>query len=401
VILKTAFRNLFRNVRRTVAVMMTVGLGTGALFCFKSFIQSVLEDYGNKTIHSHYGNGQIHTQGYRETVLEKPWKQWIDNANEIEEFASGLEGVQYLFPRMTVGGMLSSKKSTITGQGQGVVGEREALFFEGLSVVEGEALTTQENGILLGQGLARSLNVQVGSDLTLYVRSTTGKINKKQFQVCGIFYTGMVDFDGRVFRIPLDKAQELMNTDRVETIALGLTSHTHWDKAASAIRQKFPSLEMASFAELDKVYYQNSIDWLQAQFGIVQCIIISMVLLGIFNTVSASILERKQEIGSMRANGESSGDILRLIACEGALLGLTGSIFGLALSYLIAKGILHNNIQMPPGPGSNKPFFLAFSFNMPMFFSTLCLGTFSALTASFLAAVRVVRMPIAKALRAL
>ena len=64
------------------------------------------------------------------------------------------------------------------------------------------------------------------------------------------------------------------------------------------IHSKFPKLE-ASFSELDKVYYQNSVDWLDTQFYVVQLIILSIVLLGIL--ISTSILERKQEIGNLRA----------------------------------------------------------------------------------------------------
>src|SRR5690242_4175563 len=96
----TAFRNLFRNVRRTVAVMLTVALGAGALFCFKGFINGVLENYRESTIHSHHGNGQINTEGYREKVLEKPWKQWIDNSEELKQFLLKQEGVNHVFPRI-------------------------------------------------------------------------------------------------------------------------------------------------------------------------------------------------------------------------------------------------------------------------------------------------------------
>ena len=69
-----AFRNLFRNVRRTVAVLLTIAIGCGTLFSFEGFINGVLDDYKDSTIHSRYGHGQINTKGYRETVYQEPWK---------------------------------------------------------------------------------------------------------------------------------------------------------------------------------------------------------------------------------------------------------------------------------------------------------------------------------------
>ena len=54
-----SIRNLFRNFRRTIAILLTVGLGAGALFAFQGFIHGVLGNYRENMIHAHYGNGQL------------------------------------------------------------------------------------------------------------------------------------------------------------------------------------------------------------------------------------------------------------------------------------------------------------------------------------------------------
>lgn len=395
-----AFRNLFRNFRRTMAILLTVGLGSGALFSFQGFINGVLTDYKETTIHSHNGNGQINTKGYRETVFEEPSKYWVENYGDLEYFLSKQEGVDHIFPRVSIGGMLIHNKVSITGQGQGIVGEREAEFFDGLNIEEGETLLGHSNGILLGKGFANALDAHSGDSIKFYTKDVKGKIRKGNFEVTGIFYTGNVDFDGRVFRIPLDKAQSLLRTDKVESVSVGLSDHEHWDAVSDAVEQAYPHLETASFAELNKVYYQHSVDWLKAQFHVVQIIILSIVLLGIFNTISASILERKQEIGNLRANGESRWDVMKQIVSEGTFMGIIGSVLGIGLTYIIAKGFLHNGILMPPGPGSTKQFFIKFQFDGMMVVSTVTLSIISAIAASVLAGIKVVRIPIAKALRA-
>ncbi len=397
--LALCFKNLFRNVRRTVAILLTLAFGAGALFSFQGFINGVLTEYRDSTIHSHYGNGQIHTQGYRDTVYQKPWKHWIENADEIKASLYKDPAVEHVFPRLSIGGMLIHGKVSITGQGLGIDGKEEGEFFHALNIEQGTSLTNEKDGILLGKGLASALNVRPGDKITFYTKSTTGSISKAKLTVTGIFHTGSADYDNRAFQIQLPKAQQLLKTTQVETIALGLTDPFHWERIATSLHAAYPTLEAASFAELDKVYYQNSVDWLKTQFYVVQLIIISIVLLGIFNTISTAILERKQEIGNLRANGESTWDVMKLILCEGALLGLIGSLIGLGATAFVAKAFLHKQVLMPPGPGSTRQFFLAFYFTTPMALQTLALSTLSAIGASLLAGMKVARMPIAKALR--
>lgn len=394
-----AFRNLFRNKRRTSAILLTIALGSGALFSFEGFICGVLNQYRDNTIHSHYGNGQINVKGYRETVYQDPWNHWIKNGPELEQFLQGLSDVEYIFPRVSFSALLSNGRVTVSGQGQGIQADKESKFFYGLEVVEGETLMYQPDGILLGKGLAKALDVQPGSTLTLLANAADGTLNSTELKVAGIFNTGSLDFDSRIFRIQLKEAQKLLKTSNIEHVSLGLYSLNAWDGVAAAIQEKFPELEATSFVILDKVYYQHSVDWLNAQFHVVQIIILSILLLGIFNTVSASILERKQEIGNLRANGESVFGIMKLIVVEGAFLGFLGSIFGLILSFSIMKLFLENGIEMPPGPGLTNHFYVTFSFQWMMVRDSILLSTGAAIIASFLAGMRVSKMPIAKALR--
>lgn len=398
-LLLLSFRNLFRNVRRTIAIFLTVALGAGALFLFQGFINGVLIDYRESTIHAHYGNGQVQTKGYRDTVYEKPWDHWVSNWGEVSSFLLRNPAVEHVFPRVSISGMLIHDSVSITGQGQGIDAQEESKFFNALNIIEGQQLTDQANGIILGKGLAQALNVHPGDKITFYTKAIDNSISKGKLVVTGIFHTGTADFDNRVFRIQLKQAQKLLDTDEVESISVGLKDQSHWKEVAATLAATYPNLDAASFAELDKVYYQNSVDWLETQFYVVQIIILSIVLLGIFNTVSTAVLERKQEIGNLRANGESAADIMKLILCEGAVLGLIGTLIGIGLTALVAKAFLHQQVLMPPGPGSTRQFFLSFYFSSEMVIRTLALGVLSALAASFLAGIKVARMPIAKALR--
>jgi putative ABC transport system permease protein len=182
-------------------------------------------------------------------------------------------------------------------------------------------------------------------------------------------------------------------------MSLALQHLSDWDPVAKQVERQFPQLEATSFEVLDKIYYKNSVDWLKAQFNVVQVIILSIVLLGIFNSISASILERRQEIGNLRANGESVFQVMILIITEGGLLAVIGSLLGMGGAYAVLMLFIDNQLLMPPGPGQTRQFMVTFSFEWPMVFFTMMLSFIAALIASFLAGIRVAKMPIAKSLR--
>jgi len=397
--LSIAYRNLFRNLRRTIAILMTVGIGSGALFAFSGFINGILNEYRETTIHSHYGYGQIHTKGYRDTAFEDPTKHWVADWPYLSLFLANQKNVKEVFPRASFSALLKKGNTTVSGHGEGIEGEREADFFSSLNIEEGETLRDQPRGILLGKGLAAALNVHPGDSVTVIATSARSILNDQKFTVTGIFHTGNANFDKGVFRIPLKEAQKLLKTNHIESVSLGLYQLSDWEGIAKEIQERFPNLEATAFDELDKIYYKHSVDWLNAQFGVVLCIILGIVLLGIFNSVSSSILERKQEIGNLRANGESVLEVMRLIIAEGTLLAFFGSVIGITVSYVFLMGFINGALEMPPGPGQTRQFLVTFSFTWPIVLKTIAYNTFTALIASFLAGIKIARMPIAKALR--
>lgn len=398
-LIKLATRNLFRNPRRTFAVLLTIAMGTGSLFIFHGFNNGIMNQYRDNCIHARYGHGQINTKGYRDKVFVKPWEHWIADWAPLSERLRQIPGVELLFPRLEFSALLSNGTVTISGHGQAIDGVAESGFFNTLNIVEGQTLGAQADGILLGKGLASALDAHPGKSLSIMVQDINGQLRQATLTVTGIFHTGSKEFDDVMFRVPLPHGQQLLGTKRIETLALGLRSLDDWPAVAKLVNDEFANLEAIPFAKLDEVYYQHSVDWLAAQFGVIHLIILSIVVLGIFNTVSISILERKQEIGNLRANGESKGEILLLLLWEGITLGVAGAGLGLVLALGLDFLFLRDGILMPPAPGLTRQFRVLIEFQPSMALITFCLGSSAALLATVLASARVVRISIGDALR--
>jgi putative ABC transport system permease protein len=398
-LLDVAFHNLRRNMRRTLAVVLTVAVGTGSLFIFHGFNAGIMNQYRDNTVHSRYGHGEINMRGYRDQTYEKPWEHWIPADSRLPEALRGIPGVTHVFPRVSFFALLSRDDVTVSGRGQGIDAATEATFFNTLNIEEGANLTTEPDGVMLGRGLARALGVHVGDRVTAVVNTVRGSLNAVDLHVVGIFHTGAKDFDDVMFRIPLAAAQTLLDTGRLESVAVGLTGTDAWAEVARFVRERHPELDAIPFAELDRVYYQHSVDWLNSQFGIIQIIILAIVVLGIFNTISTSILERKAEIGNLRANGESTGAVLTLLLLEGGLMGAAGAVAGLGIASLLNATALAQGLLMPPAPGITRQFHVFIELQPRMAVSTFLLGAATALAGTLVAGLRVVRLDIAEALR--
>jgi putative ABC transport system permease protein len=399
-LIRLGLRNLLRNPRRTIALLLTIAMGTGSLFMFHGFNTGIMNQYRDNTIHARFGHGQINSAGYREHVYERPWEHWIEHWEDVGKRLQQVDGVRFLFPRIEFPALLSNGRVTVSGRGQAVDGATEARFFDTMNVVEGALLGGEPDGILLGAGLAHALDAKPGGGVTVMARDTDGKMGEARFTVVGVFHTGLKEFDDSLFRIQLAKGQALLATRRIETLALGLRSVDDWPAVQGLIKAQFPALEATPFQVLDEVYYQHSVDWLASQFAVINLIILSIVTLGIFNTVSTSILERKQEVGNLRANGESVAEVMALLGCEGLALGVLGSALGIVAALVLNAGLLGDGILMPPAPGITRQFRVMIEFEPHMAEVAFTLGVATAVVATLLAGIRVARMPIAKALRA-
>jgi putative ABC transport system permease protein len=379
--------------------LATVAIGTAALFLFRGFNTGLLNEYRKNAIHAHYGNGQVNTLGYRDKVIAKPWDAWIATPDSVLQGLRDIRGVDLVFPRVELAALVSNGTRSLGSRGVGIDGVAESAFFTTINVIEGVPLGAAPDGIVLGRGLAHALDVQVGSRITLLTNTIHGTLNGADFNVVGIFHTGSRELDDAFFQIQLPQAQRLLDTEKVEKISLGLAQHDDWARVAADIGRKFPSLEATSFEVLDKIYYQNSVDFLNAQYSIVRLIILFVVVLGIFNTATSSILERTQEIGMMRANGEAKGDIVKLIALEGFVASLLGALAGIVVVIGLNLLFLRDGFFMPPGPGITRSFKTYIDLQYMMAQEALLLVLVAGVLGSVLAVLKVLKMPISAALR--
>lgn len=396
---RLAWRNCFRNRRRSLLVISTLIMGTSALLIFYGFNHGLLNSYRAATIRSRAAHGQFFTKDYYTEVYEKPSEHWLQQPEEIIKTLHETRGVLDVFPRIQFFALLSNGNINLSGRGIGVDGVREEKFFTYLNVEQGKNLSDEVDGVVMGIGLARSLKLKVGDRLTVLATTVNGQLNGVDLTVTGIYHTGTKDFDDSTFRIQLKQAQFLLDTPKVESIAIGLDETRPWNEINTEIMGKFPTIEGIPFEVLDKVYYTNSKNWLDQQFQVIKVIILSIILLGILSTVSNTIFERQREIGNLRANGESPQQVLNLFLVESMLLGAVGAIAGIVVSLFLVATVLRQGVPMPPGPGLTREFMIQLEIAPKHMIETFVLALVATVIATCLAGWSTVRKPIANLLR--
>jgi putative ABC transport system permease protein len=399
--LRLAFRNLFRHVSRTALTLAAIVFGAVSLVLSGGFVEDIFVQLQEGTVNSGLGHAQIYRAGYYELGHRDPYGYMIERAEPIAERVRSLPHVVEVMSRLNFAGTLSNGRADIPILGEGVEPLREPAVGGFVHVVDGRRLTGEDHyAIEIGQGVARALNVGPGDFVTVLTAIPGGALNSLELEVVGVLRSHSIELDARLARVPLDATKELLDIDAVHSLVVALSDAEHTDATVAAIRQMLsPSgLETIPWYELAD-FYLKTVDLYQRQFAVLQVVILIMVALGVANSVNINIFERTGELGTLRALGNRSRDMSRMLVLENALLGLGGGLIAIPLGLLLAAIISAIGIPMPPPPNMD----VGYAATLRPTREHLIMAFLVAVGASTLAAVlparRVARIPIVEALR--
>jgi len=267
-----------------------------------------------------------------------------------------------------------------------------------------DSLIAHENDaeiIILGNGLARSLDAEIGEWLTLMSTTADGALNAVDVKVVDTFDGGMAEYDSRAIIVPLQTAQMLLNTSKVKKLLVTLNDTEKTDPMYSQISSMakdngYP-VAMRKWHQ-QAAYYKQVRQFYQQITGFISLVLFIIVFFSTSNTVVMSIVERTQEIGTLLSMGTSRWQTMKMFFFEGILIGFIGGILSMLFAFGLSLLINHFNILLPPPPGFTEGYPLAIRngliFYMMIFFMTILVATFSSIVPAF----RVTRMKIVDAL---
>ncbi|SEP07559.1 FtsX-like permease family protein [Nitrosovibrio sp. Nv6] len=356
--LRIAVRNLARNRRRALAALFTVAVGVIFLVLADGFIQWIFWGMREATIQSQLGHIQVMRPGYLSTGAANPYAYVLPENSPQRRVIESIPGVKLVAPRLAVTGLISHGEATVAFLGDGVNPEKEAELSKALRIVEGRNLTgATSKEVVLGRGLARSLNVGPGATVALLVTASGGGIKAVEARVSGIFISTNQAYDDSALRLPIGLAQSLLRADGSHIWLVLLHETESTDEYLAQFRARFPAdannLEFIPWYQ-QADFYNKTVALFSQQMSALQLIIGCIIVLSISNMLIMNVLERTGEIGTLLAIGFKRRKILRLFAIEGLLLGLAGASLGLIAGYGLAELISAIGIPMPPPPGMEE-----------------------------------------------
>ncbi len=400
-LMKLAIRNVLRQKVRTGMTLAAIIFGVMGLILAGGFVQDIFIQLGEAIIHSQTGHIQVFKKDFLEKGTRSPERFLIDEPEKLAAKLARHEEVESVMSRLYFSGLLNNGKRDLAIIGEGIEPDKEVKLGSFITITAGRQLTNKDrDGILLGDGVAKTLGLKPGDRVTLVMTAAEGAMNTLDFEVIGVFQSFSKDFDSRAVRIPLPSAQELLVTKGANLMVLALHKTEDTSKVVARLTGELQGgpLDLRSWSSLSD-FYDKAVQLYDRQFGVLQMIILLMVLLSVANSVNMSVFERQGEFGTMQALGNRSGDLVRLIITESAIIGLAGALLGILLGVLAALAISAIGIPMPPPPNANLGY-TAYIRIVPFNLLTSGLvGFVGTVLASIVPAFKVTRMPVVDALR--
>lgn len=269
-----------------------------------------------------------------------------------------------------------------------------------------DAVPAQDFSALADEvGLARTATTREPK-LDLLAATASGAPNVVSIRIAKARDMGTKAIDDMYVGLHIEQAQKLLY-GRQPAKATGIVIQLHHERDMAPARARLAALfkeagldlEVRDYAELTPMYGQVT-KMFGSMFLFIAIVMGVIVLFTVVNTMSMSVMERVNEIGTTRALGARRSGIRRQFLLEGLLLGLFGSTLGVALSYAVAWLINHGNVQWsPPGYAGS------YTLNLPMnAIPTLAVAVWLALlamatVAALIPANRAARMAVVDALR--
>jgi ABC-type lipoprotein release transport system permease subunit len=402
-ILKMAWRNIWRNKTRSLVIMLSVAVGLLAGIGVLALYKGMMKGRVRTVIDSEVAHLQIHHPEFKKDYNPS---FIIPGYEEILRKIKSFPEINLAVPRSIAQGMLVTTTSSSGVQINGIVPDEEyKISLLKQKIVTGEGFhPAKTNEILIGKKLADKMKLKQNSKLVLTFTDTAGNLVSSAFRVSGIYQSGNAPLDELNVYITMNTLNNLLLTDNAaHEIAILLKDDNSLEIIQHKLKMEFPSLLVESWKEIAPET-ELMVKTVDEYSYIIMIIILIALAFGILNTMLMSVLERTREIGMMVALGTSKLRIFLLVFTETVFLTIAGTPIGLLAAYFITNYYQKHGLNLS---GMGKDMMASFGFSTMIFPSfpwekltaiiIMVVGT--ALLSSLLPALKALRLQPIEALR--
>lgn len=354
-IVRLAWRSIWRNKRRTLITMTSIALGLTIAVFFTAMAEGVFRQLVNEAIRMQAGHITLENPDYQTSPAVDVR---VGDVEHLRRRIAGLEAVEQTKLLIWGQGVANSGAGavgvTVMGVEPSVERKTSPLAQD---IVAGDYLTDGDDRlVVLGANLAEQLRLNLGSKIVLTTNNAQGELVEELCRVKGIFRTGSNEIDGYLVQIPAAFAKRVFGLGGDEATQLGVILKRPGDQR-SVIDLITPMVtgkdvavlpwqsilpEVASFIRLRRT-----------SNGVFQGLLFVIILFTILNTLLMSVIEREREFAVLLALGTPARQLKGQLFVESACIGCLACVVGLALGVSLALAMqiwgLDMGALMPKG----------------------------------------------------
>lgn len=399
-----ALRNVGRNRRRTVLLLVIMTVGTTGLIVNNGLITYIFNGLRDVAIYGRFGHIQVYKQGYKQNHTKSPFDYWVSESEYgvIAQKVRQIPHVQSVTAEATLPVYLSRGDRSAAGLATGMV-PADMKLLSATRLVAGKDEVYDAGSFAeatVGRGMAERLQLHVGDILTVTASGRNHGYNGLDVKVNGIFEEGFRDYDDWTLKLPLSALQRLSGQSGADKIIVIVDDTAETENVRTRIENSLQAegVETASWLELAE-FYRQVIAMFGKELKVIQWIVQMLVFFSVVTGLAMVYTERQHEMATLLAMGMTRTQLALLFAQESFWLGVMAAVLG-AVTGIIAGWIVSQvGISMPPPPGSTRSFIARVNFSSlsVMYFSVLSLAV--ACVAALIPAIWIRWLDIAAALR--
>ncbi len=348
-----AWRNLWRNPRRTLIILSAIVIGIGSMVVLSALSRGMIDGMVDNAINNLVGHIRIQDPEYR-----------VDPSiiRRISEPQQLLSDITPLLPpgariarRIKVDGMLSTSREHVGVIIVGIVPEDESgISFIGRPVYQGRMIDSGESaGLVIGEALLERIGAKVGRKVVLVSQNSEWENVSRSFRIRGTYRTELAQTEKVYVFVGLPVLQEMLGTgEGVTEITVNLEQgkRGEGDELADLVSALNAAIKGTDYTVEDWHQMLPSISAYLEMFDGYMLIWFVVVFIamgfGIVNTMLMAVYERMREFGLQRAIGMRSGRIVRMVMAEILLLLLFGSLVANGVALFLINIVLRSGIDL-------------------------------------------------------
>ena len=333
--LKIAFRNIFRNSRRSMLTLTIITLGIALAILGLGWFGGILNSVTEEAVK---GSGNIRITA---TDFELKEKSFDTSSNidyeEVKDKVAGVKETEKVTGVIKFGATVFKKEDEQKpAMGFGVESNSYEINKFGEAIIEGRFLNfNNKNEIIIGEKLKRFLGLKLGEKITILSKTQNSSIAAHNYKIVGVYSMENGKMN-QSFYLTLNDAQYLLDMEGVVTEFQIFT-----EKSADMKKVKKEVMEKLGKNFLVKSWNEIGVaSMIASVLPFVQKVVVAILALlagiGIANTMIMVVFERKREIGVMKSMGVSNSGVGIILLFEGVFIGVIGSIAGAVLGGVIS-----------------------------------------------------------------